>query len=295
MTNAPINFKQERDFGDLFNATFGFISQEFKKLGTAILYFVVPFLLLASIAMTIYAVKAQELSQSIVQGDKPDPLIAFKTMGSLFGYIGVGLLLSLIATTVLMSTVYGYIKLYIQKGSDGFSLNDVWGQVARTFFPFVGATIVVGLLIVAGAIFCLLPGIYLAVALSVVLCIMIFEEVSFSVAFSRSFKLVKNNWWSTFAVFLVATIIVYILSILVSIPSLLMGFESMFSNLKAGQPILGANFSMGFYIVSAFTRLFTQVFMVIPVVITAFLYFSFVEKAESPSLVNRIDQIGENV
>ena len=45
MTRIPINFKQERDFGDLFNASFSFISQEFKRLATAILYFAVPMLL----------------------------------------------------------------------------------------------------------------------------------------------------------------------------------------------------------------------------------------------------------
>ena len=86
MTGTKINFKQERDFGDLFNATFGFISQEFKRLGTAILYFVVPFLLLTAIAMTIYSVKSQEMVQTMVLGDKPSPFAIFSVMGSLIGY-----------------------------------------------------------------------------------------------------------------------------------------------------------------------------------------------------------------
>lgn len=293
MTNTPINFKQERDFGDLFNATFGFISQEFKKLATAILYFVVPFLLLAAIAMTIYSVKAQEMMQTIVQGEKPDPFAIFSIMGSLIGYLGVALVLSLIASSVLFNTVYGYIKLYIQNGSDGFTINDVWSQVTKNFLRILGALIITGLVVMVGTAFCLIPGIYFAVALSIVLSIMIFEEKKFSDAFGRSFKLMKNNWWHTFGVLIIATIILYILVILISVPGMLFGFKSMFSNIKNGQN-LAMNLSTGYYIVNAVTSLFTQSLMVIPIVITAFLYYSIVEKVEKPSLMDKIDQINEN-
>ena len=293
MTNTPINFKQERDFGDLFNATFGFISLEFKKLATAIFYFVVPFFLLASIAMTIYSVKAQEMAQAIVQEGKPDLLSVFATMGSLLGYVGITMVISIVAYSVLMGTVFGYIKLYIQKGPDGFSIFDIWLQVTHYFFPYLIASFVVGLIVTVGMIFCLIPGIYLGVSLSIVFSLMIFEDIPFSAAFSRSFKLTKTNWWTAFGVIFVASVIVYILSILISVPSMLMGFKSIMTNLKAGQPII-PDFSMGFYIVSSLTRLITQIFLVIPMILTAFLYFSFVEKLEKPSLKEKIDQIREN-
>lgn len=293
MTNKSINFKKERDFGDLFNATFSFISQEFKRLATAILYFVVPFLLLAAIALTIYSVKAQEMMQTIVQGEKPDPFAIFSIMGSLIGYLGVAMMLSLIASSVLFNTVYGYIKLYIQNGPDGFTISDVWSQVTKNFLRILGALIIIGLVVLVGTAFCLIPGIYFAVALSIVLSIMIFEEKKFSDAFGRSFKLIKNNWWHTFGVLIIATIILYILVILISVPSMLFGFKSMFINIKNGQN-LAMNLSTGYYIVNAITSLFTQSLMVIPIVITAFLYYSIVEKVEKPSLMGKIDQINEN-
>lgn len=293
MTNKSINFKKERDFGDLFNATFSFISQEFKRLATAILYFVAPFLLLAAIALTIYSVKAQEMMQTIVQGEKPDPFAVFSIMGSLIGYLGVAMMLSLIASSVLFNTVYGYIKLYIQNGPDGFTINDVWSQVTKNFLRILGALIIIGLVVMVGTAFCLIPGIYFAVALSIVLSIMIFEEKKFPDAFGRSFKLIKNNWWHTFGVLIIATIILYILVILISVPSMLFGFKSMFTNIKNGQnPAM--NLSTGYYIVNAITSLFTQSLMLIPIVITAFLYYSIVEKVEKPSLMGKIDQINEN-
>jgi len=293
MTSNKINFKQERDFGDLFNATFGFISQEFKKLGTAILYFVVPFLLLSAIAITLYSVKVQEMMQTIAHGDKPDPFAIFSIVGSILGYVGFVMVMSLIATTMLLSTVYSYIKLYIQQGPDGFSVNDVWIEVTRHFWSVLGALIVVGLVVCFGFVFCVLPGIYFGIALCLVFCIIIFEEKSFSVAFSRSMKLINTNWWGTFGVFIITSIIIYIISVLFSIPSIIMGFKSLFANMKAGEmPLM--NLSLGFYIVSAITSLFTQLLSVILVVITAFIYYSTVEKAEKPSLIDKIGQINEN-
>jgi len=293
MTNTKINFKQERDFGDLFNATFGFISQEFKRLGTAILYFVVPFLLLSAIAMTIYSVKAQEFTQAMVQGDKPDPFAIFSVMGSLLGYIGVAMAFSLIAITMLFSTVYSYIKLYVEKGAEGFTINDVWIQVTSNFWALLVASIVTALAVLVGTVFCVLPGIYLAVALSFVFCIMIFEEKKFTDAFKRSMKLINTNWWLTFGVFVIVMIIVYILAILLSIPSMIFGFKSLLSNIKDAQNQM-LNLPTGFYIFNAITSLFTQVLMVIPIVISAFLYYSTVEKVEKPSLMDKIGQISYN-
>lgn len=293
MTKNAINFKKERDFGDLFNATFGFISQEFKRLATAVLYFVVPFLLVSAIAMTLYSVKSQEMMQTIVQGDKPDPFAVFSIMGSLYGYIGVAMLLALVSVTVLVGTVFGYIKLYIQNGTDGFTINDVWMQVTTNFGRLLIAVFVVGLVVLVGTMLCVIPGIYFGVALCLVFGIMMFENKNFGDAFGRSMKLINTNWWLAFGILIIVGIIVYILMIFVSIPSMIFGFKSMFTNFKSGQ-IQPMNFSIGFYILNALTSVITQLFMVIPLVLTAFLYYSTVEKVEKPSLMDKIDQINDN-
>ncbi len=293
MTNSTINFKQERDFGDLFNATFSFISQEFKRLGTAILYFVFPFFIVSAIAMTIYSVKMQEMSQAIIQGDKSDPFAIFSILGSMMGYVAATMLISILATSVLMCTVYGYIKLYIQKGPEGFTINDVWLEVTKYFWKALIATIIVGIVVLVGIIFCVIPGIYLGVALFIVFPIMIFEEKSFGTSFSRSMKLINTNWWLTFGILIVTGIIIYVLAIFVSIPSVILGFKSLFTNIKQNQmPVI--DFSIGFYILSAITNLINNLFIVIPLVMSAFIYFSYVEKVEKPSLMDKIGQIREN-
>ncbi len=294
MTNKTINFKQERDFGDIFNATFNFIGQEFKKLGTALLYFVVPVLILSAIASTMYSVKSQEMTQAITQAGDNDPFAVFSVMGSLAGYIGIMMLLMLLSFTLLGATVYCYIQLYIQQGRDGFTINDVWREVMKNFWKVLLAMFIAGIVIGVGFAFCVLPGVYLGVVLSILLCIMIFEGIGFSDAFSRSFKLMKSNWWFAFGVLIVSGIIVYVLSLLVSIPGMLMGFKSLFANIKSGT-MDNLKFSTSFYIINSIASLLSYLFAVITIVISAFLYFTFVEKLEKPSLVDKVEQMGQNV
>jgi len=293
MTNKTINFKQERDFGDIFNATFNFIGQEFKKLGTALLYFVVPVLILSAIASTMYSVKSQEMTQAITQAGDNDPFAVFSVMGSLAGYLGIMMLLMLLAFTLLGATVYCYILLYNQYGCDGFTLNDLWKEVMKNFWRVLVALLLSGIVIGVGFAFCVLPGVYLGVVLSILLCIMIFEGLGFSDAFSRSFKLMKSNWWFAFGVLIVSAIIVYILSLMVSLPGILMGFKSLFANIKKGS-MDNMKFSTTFYVVNSIASLLSYLFGVITVVASAFLYFSIVEKIEKPSLVEKIEQMDQN-
>lgn len=290
MANQPINFKQERDFGDLFNATFSFISQEFKKLATVILYFVFPVLLLASIAMTVYSIKSNEMMHSFAESGAKDPLAVFSMMGSLSGYIVLTMVFGLAAYAMMVSAVYGYIKLFIQHGSQGFSINDVWAQIAKNFFNSLVAIFLTGVVIGLGFIMCILPGIYLGVALSIVLCIMIFEEKSFFDAFGRSIRLINKNWWQTFAVIIITTVIIYMLMLMFAIPNMLMGFRSYFTNIKNGENMF-ADLPLSSYIISGVTQLFSHLIMVIPIVISAFIYYGAVEKVEKPSLMDKISQI----
>lgn len=292
MEKEAIHFKQERDFGDLFNATFSFIGQEFKLLGTAVLYFVVPFLLLSAIAGTFYSFHFQEVAQTMNHTN--DPLAFFSVMSSMLGYVGVFALLSLISTTIMFGTIYSYIKLYVEKGPGNFSLNDVWMLVTKNFLRLFFGVIVAGLVIMIGFAFCIIPGIYFWVALSILFCIMMFEEKDFGTSFGRSLKLINKKWWFTFGLLLVMGIMIYILRILVSIPAMVVGLKSVFANFgnyHSGEYVV-QHFSLGFYIIGTLTKLVTHLLAVIPIVLTAFLYFTVVEKIEKPSLMEKIDQIG---
>jgi hypothetical protein len=292
MENTTINFKKERDFGEVFGASVSFIQQEIKRLGTAILYFVVPFMLVAAILTVLISVA----QQNALGGIATDPYGAnpFENLGLFYFYIFLTVLVYAFAMTALQATFYGYMKLYIQKGKDGFELKEVGRQVAKYFFPILGASIVTAIIMIIGFILCIIPGIYFAVSLSLIYSALIFEGKGFGNAFSRSFELTKQNWWLTLGLVIVATLIVYVLSIILSIPSILLGLKPMLTNIKDFDAAMGMNFSVGYYIANAITTMLTYLLSGFPVIILGFHYFSMVEKKERPSLLQKIESINKD-
>lgn len=293
MNENEINFRQEREFGELFNATFAFIRNEFKTLGKAILYFVVPFLIIASIA-AVYAGLGMQKSVAGIQsealgGGNPSEVFGSMPLGSFF----ISFLAIIIASTTLVATVLGYIKLYVSKGKGNFSLQEHWTVVVRNFFPVLGASIVAGIVIVIGMMFCFVPGIYLGVSLCLILPIMVIEGKGFGEAFSKSFKLTKPNFWMILGGLFVIMLIYYVLSLIFSIPASVLGFKNLF--IKAMETD-NFEFDLGisYYIANGIATLLTYIANVIPTIFIAFIYYSQLEQLEKPSLEEKIEQISSD-
>jgi hypothetical protein len=289
-----IPFKQERDFGEVFNATFSFIQQEYKKLGVAMLYFVLPALLLASILMVLVNIEQQKMIEGISGGDPTLLDSNAPLFGNLFWYYGFIMLCYVFAFTVEKCTVYGYIKLYIEKGKNNFSINDVWGEIKKYFFPVLGTSIVVALITIIGFMLCFIPGIYLGVSLSLIYTALIFERKGFGNAFSRSFQLTGKKWWLTFGLVIITYLMIIIISMIFSVPGMLLGLKPLLTNMGSPGQIDTISFSTGYYILNSLTLLLTYFLYVIPPFIMAFHYFSLVEHVDKPSLEDRIGQIGKD-
>ncbi len=292
METTPIDFKQRRDFGDVFNATFAFIRQEIKPLGKAFIYYVLPFLIISAILSVLVGIEQQKSLNAIKAGDIDLETNPFAIMGPTYKYAFLSVLVSLFAMSALSCTIFGYIKLYVTKGKDQFTLADVWAEVKRFMFPVIGASLVVGLITGIGFIFCIVPGIWLGVSLSLTILILVYEENGFSYSLSRSFNLTREDWWITFAIILVSYIIVYLVSLLLSIPAIVMGMKSLFSAFKESQDGPGMNFSTTFYIMNSVTQLIEYIIISIPLIAIAFQYFNLLEKTEKTSLNEKIEQIG---
>ncbi|HYW95413.1 MAG TPA: glycerophosphoryl diester phosphodiesterase membrane domain-containing protein [Bacteroidales bacterium] len=285
MTKDELNFKQERDFGELFNATFSFIGVEFKRLGTAVLFYVVPFLLAISILGVFLGIRQQETIHSLSTMDSP-----FSMFNSFGPYWAMSMLLAIIASTSMTCTILGYIKLYVNKGRDNFTVKEVGNEVISNFFPVLGTSLLAGIIIGIGFIFCIIPGIYLGVSLSVLLPLIVIEGNSLGDAFSRSFKLVKPKFWMVLGALFIMIVLVYILSLFFSLPSIVMGMKHLFLNMKENQN-MNFDFGISYYIFNSLSSLLTYIVSAIPTVLIAFIYFSLVEYNEKPSLKSKIEQI----
>lgn len=278
-----IDFRQNRDFGDVLGISFTFIKQNAKQLFKAIIYLVGPPVLIGALLMGSFM--ANILSNSM-----------HNTPPSILSFVNIFLGIILITGGMLFSyaIVMSYIKLYQVTETGIITVREVWTEAKSHLMPLFGLGILVGIVIMVGSIFCYIPGIYLATALAFSFFIMVMEGKDISESFSRSFKLINGHWWSTFGVSFVMSMIsgmlMYILLIPIWIISMVIAVHSTTTSQPGGDPeIVGYLFMaympilyLGVAILSSFR-----------IIALAFKYFAVVEEKESVGLMGEIAKLDE--
>lgn len=281
-----MELKKERDFGSILNATFAFIKQEFKPLFKCVIIYAGPFILLSAIAAGYY------------QSNVMNSLFTFRNLNfshnleNFFFYFALLIGASVLSYTMMITTVYSYIKLYIEKGKNGFEFEDVGRMIAKNFLKVFGTNILVFLIIAIGTVFCIVPGIYLGVSLCLIYSAMIFEDKSFGDAFSRSFKLTHFQWWWTLLLIIVIYLIVGIASYILAVPQMIISFVYGFNSIKSGAETTGT-IKDTMLIITACITFINSLLGVVPFIAMALQYFNIVEKKESPALLLKIEKMGE--
>jgi hypothetical protein len=154
----------------------------------------------------------------------------------------VSFLLNVLATGML-TTAMGRAVL-----GRPVSTSDVWQRARKRFWPLLGLTLLVGLSVGAVALggitvavllgaligqastgFGVLLGVllglvavvatvWLTVALLLAPVALILENVGVTTAMRRSFRLVKGAWWRTFGIYLLASILAYVVAQVLTLP-----------------------------------------------------------------------------
>jgi len=289
MEETKLELQKEREFGDVFNATFAFIQQEFKPLGKAILVFVVPIILIMSIALVFFQTSNMNMLRSY---DPTNPSSVLQNLPGMFGGLFIYLVIVLIGQSVFAGVIYSYLKLYLQRKGD-VKFEDIFVELRKCFLPIVGASILASVVIFVGLMFCILPGIYLAISLSMFIPILVIENNGFGNAFSRSFNITHKQWWWTFLIILVGGIMVWVVSFIFSIPSMIFGFTKMFHSIRNHQNPYEM-MTTGYIVYTSIVSAVTQLLYIVPYLLIGFQYFNIVEIMERPSLTQKIEQLGPN-
>lgn len=216
-----IEFKKQRELGDILSDTFGFLRTEFKPFFNTFFKIIGPYLLVMIICYCFYLYQFGDFfTFGVESADTVSKVLLLFVVGGAF-------VLSMIATYVLsQATTLFYIKSYANnKGSVVFE--EVKKDVYASFWQFIGLGIIVGLSIGIGFMFCIIPGVYLYVPLVLSFSIMVFNQKSISDAYSYSFNLVKDHWWMTFAALFVVGIIVTVASYAFAIPSAIYNYAKL--------------------------------------------------------------------
>jgi len=295
--NTRIEFRQVRDVGDVLNVSFQFIRQNYLILGKGLLFIVGPFLILSSIFGTLIQILGMNLDPNALSGAE-----LISSLGSFFAIWSVTVVLGLIATSFSVLVINGYIVLYQDYGPEGIELRDIWAMIKAHFWRVTGAAFSVVLVLIIGfpvliipclgAIVYLCGFVYLLVAFSLAFPMLVREKVGVYEALRRSLALVKGYWWPTCGVLFIAGIVYAVLSTLFSTPYYMVLFSSGFFSLDGSEP--GPVSSLSLIVTGLIASVGTTLLYSVPLVASAFQYYSLVERKERTGLMERIDALDES-
>lgn len=284
MQQPKIELAKTRDFGEVISDSFTFIRQNFKPLFKIVFTFCGLFILATAATYTLQQLKVLDLQKRIFENKYQ----TFDTMADRFGieYL-LSMLFILISYALMSTTVISYMALYKQKGNIPPTTEEVWGYVKYYFLRVLLGIIVLSPLLLIATVLCLVPGIYVYPIFGLIFPIMVVENGSFGYAFNRSFKLINDNWWSTFGALFVMLLIMYVAYMVFSIPTIIV---SVISVLTHGQ----VSSSPVFTVIASVLQQLAQVLYVLPLVTLVMCYFNLTEIKEGSGLIDRINHFGSN-
>ena len=287
-----IEFKKQRELGEILSDSFSFIRNQFKPFFGVILKIVGPYILVMLISMGFYMYTIGDLFNFSTLGsgsmDTASPIIMILAI--------LLLVLSSVAAYVLaQGTVLHYIRSYIEHKGE-VQYEEIRSGVYGSFWSFIGLGFLVALSVGVGILFCIVPGIYLAVPLSLSVAILVFLKKDVMDSYQYSFTLIKENWWITFATLLVVYIIVAVASYAFSLPAVIYMWIKMgvFSGEFDAENF--NNFNDPVYLFLNVLSTLVQFLMnIIFLVTTAFIFFNLNEKKNFTGTFERIESLGKSV
>ena len=110
-----------------------------------------------------------------------------------------------VASMLLGGVFYGGLYAYYLKQIRGqpAALEDAFSGFSLAFVPLLCASLVSSLLIVAGMLLLILPGIYLVVAYTFAFFLVIDQRLEFWAALEVSRRVITAQWWSVFGLLIV--------------------------------------------------------------------------------------------
>lgn len=289
-----IQFRKQRDFGDIISDTFAFVRYEFKPFFGTVLKIAGPyvFLFLASFAgYTYYFGGLNQFGATtfqIDQGLEDAELLLF------FGLLLVLFTCSIAANIMLSGSVMSYLRNYTD--NDGkVNFQEVKSYTYQKFWSLLGLGLLYGLSVFIGALFCGIPGIYLLVVLALSGPIMMMENKGVGDAYQDSFSLIKGEFWITFGIFFVMWIIVMIGSSALGLTQIMYSWIEM--GIFSGE-FDAENFTLNrdpVYLILELVSNLVQLLMNLLLLVTACLvYFHLHEQKNSTGAIERIGNLGNS-
>ena len=272
-----VKFLEVRTFGDIIGVPFQFIIQEFKLFAGTLLKYAGPFI---AVMFLVSALLADDIYNSVLMKTNTSDTITVYTI-----ILILALMLGILSVVVV---THSYITLYVRKGKGNFTKDDVGELLKKKIWKVLGVGFIAYLLTGIGVLLFYIPGIYLGITLSFVFIIIIYEEKTVGQTISRSFQVIKGNWWKTFALILVFGMIIGAMSYVFIIPIYIIFIFAAFSGsqIGAGSVIVITLFAFLYFAAYMF-------FMAMQQIMIAFQYFNISAEKDGIHLKDRIAAINK--
>lgn len=290
------DFRQQRDFGQKFTATFEFIGAHWQGLGSALAYIVLPAAIGSGIMNGLVQLNMQ--NQLRAAGSAGAGMAArIGALGSLTQspFYWLNIVVSIVFLTLLALTVYGYMRLCLRPtpSPEPITASAVWAEVRThfvgAFFSYFTLAIITGI----GFLFLVIPGIYLAVAFSLFFVVKVVENTGFSDTASRCLRLTRGKWWSTFGLVFVMLLMLGLVLTVVGgfVGGIVGGIAGGLGLYKPGMASSGIELFT--VIVSSLSGLFNLLIYPPLLIALGFQYFNLVERRDGVGLRNLVSQLGQ--
>lgn len=303
-TTPKIEFRKQRDFGQLFTDVFKFLKLNFKTIFLCVLIIPGPLFLIAGCYYGYLQSLGNDPSRLMGVGFLRDPFSVFtQIIGAMLPYF----VLLVIGSLALSATVNRYLILYQEREqNNSIGINDIVkylpSDMWRLFYngllfgvlfflfmipiafiaiiPFFGAFVIIIAMLLAG------PQIGYTIAAANYLVLR--DKILITVAFQKAWGYMKPNFWWTWLIVVCSALMVGIMGAIFNIPMMVVSMMNNFSRFNQSPTdsssvlyiVLGAIAILGPKLLTPITSLFY--------VLT---YHSHEETKEGAALSEKINQI----
>ena len=212
-----IRLNVERTFSDLFTTTLHFVRQEAKPLVKAFAVIVLPVIVLMVIGVSRFLVETFDMAFGMASNTEEE------AWGWVVNY-GASVIIAMFLGFWLQLFTLSYLRVYGERGAgegaSGIGTGEVFAMMRRKFWPMVGWGLLYGIIVMAGLMFCIVPGVWLGVALGFGGYFVVMRDEGVAEAFSRSWELVKGHWWMSFGYVVVWALLLSVAGWVFGIPNL---------------------------------------------------------------------------
>jgi MFS family permease len=195
--------------GEILDVSIKICVRHWRTLVKAVLVVIVPVMIVSSILTADYTVSSFDFGSDSSQ----TPEEAFEELNQYLGGLAIASLLQVLAVLLASAACFRAIAQAYLGDTPGWraSLSYAWHRAPSLLL----ITVLFGLGVLLGTLALIVPGIWLYLAWSFAIPVLLVEGLRGRKALGRSFELVKGRWWRTFGVIVVGFILGGVVSAIV--------------------------------------------------------------------------------